>query len=173
MKGNLLLGLDVGTGGCKAMLVSPDGMVAGECTSPYPLSTPKPLWSEQDPAGWWEALRPSIAGALERAGAAAARIAAVGLTGQMHGLVLLDRRGEPLRQAILWNDQRCAHECDMIHERLGVERMIEITGKPALPGFTAPKVLWVRGHAAGAPPASPARGRDGCARRGSPRGPAR
>lgn len=143
---DLLLGIDVGTGGCKALLVRPDGTVAGEATSGYPLSTPRPLWSEQRPGDWWEATGRSVAGALERAAARPERVAAVGLTGQMHGLVLLDAGGEVLRPAILWNDQRSSAECEAIHERLGLDRVIIVTGKPALPGFTAPKILWVRRH---------------------------
>jgi xylulokinase len=142
----LLLGIDVGTGGCKAILAAPDGTVAADCTISYPLSTPRHLWSEQDPGDWWQATCRAVAGALERAAAQPAQVAAVGLTGQMHGLVLLDGSGEVLRPAILWNDQRCAAECQEIHERLGADQVIAITGKPALPGFTAPKILWVRRH---------------------------
>jgi xylulokinase len=146
VRGPLLLGIDVGTGGCKAVLVSAEGAVAGECTSGYPLATPRPLWSEQDPGDWWAAAGRSAAGALERGGARAGQVAAVGLSGQMHGLVLLDGEGGVLRPAILWNDQRCAEQCESIHRRVGRERLIEIAGKPALPGFTAPKVLWVADH---------------------------
>ncbi len=146
MSADLLLGIDIGTGGCKALVVAADGTVVGECTTGYPLSTPRPLWSEQDPRDWWAAAGRSIPGAIERAGVTAARIAAVGLSGQMHGLVMLGAGGEPLRPAILWNDQRCAEECEAIHKRVGIERLIAIAGKPALPGFTAPKILWVAAH---------------------------
>jgi xylulokinase len=141
---DLLLGIDVGTGGCKALLIDTSGSVLASVTTDYPLATPRPLWSEQDPADWWQATATSVRAVLEQAGADAARVACLGLTGQMHGLVLLDAAGEVLRPAILWNDQRCADQCARIHERVGLERMIAISGKPALTGFTAPKVLWVR-----------------------------
>ncbi len=141
-----LLGIDVGTGGSKAVLVDDDGAVVADTTTEYPLSTPKPLWSEQHPHDWWRATVGSIRTVLERANVAADRVAAIGLTGQMHGLVLLDGHGEVLRPAILWNDQRCAAECDVIHDRVGREKVIEITGKPVLTGFTAPKILWVKSN---------------------------
>ncbi len=140
------LGLDVGTTGCKALLVSADGAVAAECTSEYPLLTPRPLWSEQRPDDWWSAAGRSVRGVLEQAGAAPGDVAAVGLTGQMHGLVLLDSGGKPLRDAILWNDQRSGAECQKIHDEVGLDTVIRITGKPALSGFTAPKILWVKRH---------------------------
>ncbi len=144
--GDLLLGIDVGTGGCKALLIDSGGDVIAQATTGYPLSTPKPLWSEQDPEHWWQATIASIKQVLADGNVEPGRVAGVGLTGQMHGLVLLDDAGAVLRPAILWNDQRCAAECDEIHARLGRETMIERTGKPALTGFTAPKILWVRAH---------------------------
>ena len=146
MDRDLLLGIDVGTGGCKALLVDTEGNVVADAMTAYPLSTPKPLWSEQDPEHWWQATIASIKGVLGEANAESGRVAGVGLTGQMHGLVLLDDAGRVLRPAILWNDQRCAAECDEIHKRLGRETVIARTGKPALAGFTAPKILWVRAH---------------------------
>ena len=146
MDRDLLLGIDVGTGGCKALLVDTEGNVVADAMTAYPLSTPKPLWSEQDPEHWWQATIASIKGVLGEANAESGRVAGVGLTGQMHGLVLLDDAGRVLRPAILWNDQRCAAECDEIHKRLGRETVIARTGKPALAGFTAPKSLWVRAH---------------------------
>ena len=141
-----LLGIDVGTGGCKALLVDRQGNVIGHAASGYPLSAPKPLWAEQDPGHWWRGAVTSIGAVLERAGVDRAAVTGVGLTGQMHGLVLLDSGGEVLRPAILWNDQRCAAECEAMHQRLGRQTVIEKTGKPALPSFTAPKILWVRTH---------------------------
>jgi xylulokinase len=111
-------------------------------SSPHTLQTPQPLWSEQDPREWWVAAQASIRSVLEKANAA--RVAAIGLTGQMHGLVLLDEAGEVLRPAILWNDQRTQSQCDEIHERVGKEKFIQITGNIALTGFTAPKILWVK-----------------------------
>jgi xylulokinase len=115
-------------------------------SSTYPLSTPKPLWAEQDPVLWWEATRKSIAEVLKASQIDPASLAAVGLTGQMHGLVLLDEEGQVLRPAILWNDQRAAAECEEMRETLGLARLVEITGNDAFPGFTAPKLLWVRKH---------------------------
>jgi xylulokinase len=107
------------------------------------MSTPKPLWSEQDPEEWWAASAAAIRAALRQAGLDGSSVAAVGLTGQMHGLVLLDAAGQVLRPAILWNDQRTQAQCDEIHRRVGKERFIRITGNVALTGFTAPKILWV------------------------------
>jgi xylulokinase len=115
-------------------------------TSAYSYQTPHPLWSEQDPALWWEATRIAVRKALEAADTDAEAVEAVGLTGQMHGLVALDDRDEVLRPAILWNDQRTGAECDAIREIVGPRRLIAITGNDALPGFTAPKLLWLRRH---------------------------
>ena len=142
----LFLGVDVSTTGVKALLVDDVGRVAASASSPLALASPRPLWSEQHPRDWWAATVASIRAALERSVIAPERIAAVGLTGQMHGLVLLDDAGEPLRPAILWNDQRTAAECDEIRARVGRERLIALTGNDALTGFTAPKLLWVRRH---------------------------
>ncbi len=135
-----LVGLDVGTTGVKAIAISPLGEVLARAEEEYPLSIPRPGWAEQDPEDWWRASER----ALEAVGAKDA--AAVGLTGQMHGLVLLDAADRVLRPAILWNDQRTAAECAEIEERIGLERLIELTGNRALTGFTAPKLLWVRRH---------------------------
>ncbi len=142
----LLLGLDISTTGAKALLVGSDGAVVSSCTTPLTLSMPRPLWSEQDPAEWWSAMASSIRTALAEAGASGGDVAAIGLTGQMHGLVLLDERGAVLRPAILWNDQRTGAQCDEIRARVGRQRLIQITGNDALTGFTAPKILWVRQH---------------------------
>lgn len=144
MSHRLFLGTDVSTTGAKALLIDETGGVVSSATSPLPLSTPKPLWSEQDPHDWWEGIVASIRQALADAGASGNDVAAVGMTGQMHGLTLLDSRGEVLRPAILWNDQRTGAQCDEIHARVGLERFIQITGNKALTGFTAPKILWVR-----------------------------
>jgi xylulokinase len=140
------LGIDSSTTGVKALLIDESGAVAGTATTELPLSTPKPLWSEQDPADWWEGTAKSIRQALAETGISGQAVAAVGLTGQMHGLTLLDEAGEVLRPAILWNDQRTGAECDDIRTRLGKEKLIQITGNDALTGFTAPKILWVRKH---------------------------
>jgi xylulokinase len=149
MERRLFLGIDVSTTGAKALLIDEEGQVAATATTPLSSSTPRPLWSEQDPHEWWDGVVASVRMALERAGQAGAQgsaIAAVGLTGQMHGLVLLDEAGQVLRPAILWNDQRTAAQCDEIRRRLGHERLLAITGNEALTGFTAPKILWVAEH---------------------------
>ena len=135
-----LVGLDVGTTGVKALAVSPNGDVLGSAEETYPLSTPKPGWAEQDPDDWWRASEAALA-ALD-----ASRAVGIGLSGQMHGLVALDERGSVLRPAILWNDQRTAAECAAIEERVGLRRLVELTGNRALTGFTAPKLLWLRRH---------------------------
>ena len=142
----LVLGIDVSTTATKAILIDPDGAVRGIGTADYGVSMPQPLWSEQDPADWWTAAQASIRGALAAARASGADVEAVGLTGQMHGAVLLDAAGAVLRPAILWNDQRTAEECDEIREAVGPQRLIDISGNDALTGFTAPKLLWVARH---------------------------
>ena len=138
------LGIDVSTTASKALLIDERGAVTAAASSPHTLSTPRPRWSEQDPEQWWEATCHSIRQVLAEAGVRA--IAGIGLTGQMHGLVMLDAGGRVLRPALLWNDQRAAHECAVIRERLGPDRLVAITGNDAFAGFTAPKLLWVRTH---------------------------
>lgn len=137
------LGLDISTTGSKALLIDHNGEVLGTASTPHDLSSPKPLWSEQDPEQWWVAAAQSIRNVLSQTGIPTSSIEAIGLTGQMHGLVLLDEDGNVLRPAILWNDQRCQSQCDEIHRRIGRDRFIQISGNVALPGFTAPKILWV------------------------------
>jgi len=140
----LFLGLDISTTGAKALLINEKGGVVSSATAPLTLSAPHPLWSEQDPRDWWNGIAKSIHQALELAGEAGSAVTAIGLTGQMHGLVLLDEQGEVLRPAILWNDQRTGAQCDEIRSRLGKQHLIQITGNDALTGFTAPKILWVQ-----------------------------
>lgn len=135
-----LVGLDVGTSAVKALAVSPGGEVLGRAEVGYPLSAPRPGWSEQDPQDWWRATQEAL-GALGVADAAG-----IGLSGQMHGLVVLDGAGEVLRPAMLWNDQRTAEQCAEIERRIGSERLVALTGNRALTGFTAPKLLWLREH---------------------------
>src|SRR5215203_3229707 len=142
----MLLGIDLSTTGAKALLIDEQGRVVSSATTPLDLSTPHALWSEQEPADWWSATVTSIVQALAAADATGNDVDAIGLTGQMHGLVLLDQTGGVLRPAILWNDQRCGAECDDIRARVGRERLLQITGNDALTGFTAPKILWVAGH---------------------------
>jgi xylulokinase len=122
------------------------GEVVGVASSEYTYDTPRPMWSEQRPELWWRAMGESVRQVLAQSKVDRSDIKAVGLTGQMHGLVLLDRDGEVLRPAILWNDQRTAAECDEIRARLGKERLVQITGNDALTGFTAPKILWVKNN---------------------------
>ncbi len=130
----------MGTTGVKALAVAPDGTVAGRAEVEYPLSTPRPGWAEQQPEDWWQAAQ----AALRELGARG--VAGIGLSGQMHGLVVLDEQLHVLRPAILWNDQRTVAECAEIEERVGLERLIRLTGNRALTGFTAPKLLWLRNH---------------------------
>jgi xylulokinase len=141
-----VLGIDVSTTATKAVLVDDAGAVAGIGTAEYGFETPRPLWSEQDPELWWSATCAAIRSVLGSSGVRPESIVAVGLTGQMHGLVLLDAEDRVLRPAILWNDQRTAPECDAIRAAVGRERLIAITGNDALTGFTAPKLVWVRDH---------------------------
>jgi xylulokinase len=141
---SLLLGIDVGTTGSKAVLVDPDGNVLATATVEYPMYTPRPLWAEQDPADWWEATVQAIQQVLQAEGVRPERVAGVGLTGQMHGLVLLDARGDVLRPCIMWNDQRTGAQCEEITGRLGLPGLLELIANPVLPGFTAPKIVWVR-----------------------------
>jgi xylulokinase len=139
------LGLDVSTTGAKALIIDEQGGVAATHTTEYPLSTPKPLWSEQDPHAWWNGACASIKAALSEANLAGDAISAVGLTGQMHGLVMLDKSDQVLRPAILWNDQRTAAQCAEITAKVGgLDRLLQLTGNQVLPGFTAPKIVWVR-----------------------------
>ena len=138
------LGIDTSTTSSKALLIDERGDVIAVASSPHTLQTPRPLWSEQNPSEWWRAVSASIKSVLGKAGISGESVGAVGLTGQMHGLVLLDEAGNVLRPAILWNDQRTQSQCDEIHQRIGKERFIQITGNVALTGFTAPKILWVK-----------------------------
>ena len=136
-----MIGLDVGTTGVKAIAIDPEGEVVARAERSYPLSTPAPGWSEQDPEDWWQAADAAIAEV-----SAGREVAGIGLSGQMHGLVVLDGADRVLRPAILWNDQRTCAECAAIEQAVGLERLIGLTGNRALPGFTAPKLLWLRTH---------------------------
>ncbi len=140
------LGIDVSTTATKALVADGSGAVIAVAATEYSFDTPRPLWSEQDPELWWDGACRSIRQALESGGIDPSDIAGIGLTGQMHGLVLLDGDGTVLRPAILWNDQRTAAECDEIRRRIPREELISITGNDALTGFTAPKILWVKNH---------------------------
>jgi xylulokinase len=144
----LLLGIDVGTTGTRAILVDEaDGRVVAGATREYPLHTPKPLWAEQDPDDWWR----GTVGAVQDALGAARKLGPVdvrgiGLSGQMHGVVLLGADGQPLGRSLIWCDGRSQEQCDVITAKVGAARLIELTCNPALVGFSAPKLLWVREH---------------------------
>lgn len=138
------IGIDSSTTATKAILINEAGDVLGVASSEYSYETPHPLWSEQSPSLWWDGTVESIRAVLANTGVDPMQVGGVGLTGQMHGLVLLDEQGNVLRPAILWNDQRTQSQCDEIHRIIGKEKFIQITGNIALTGFTAPKILWVK-----------------------------
>lgn len=140
----MFLGIDLGTSAVKALLLDGDDRVVAEASAPLAVSRPHPLWSEQDPDAWWQATEAAVAGLRDRAGAALGEVAAVGLSGQMHGATLLDAADRPLRPAILWNDGRSAEACAALEARVPALR--KITGNLAMPGFTAPKLVWVHTH---------------------------
>jgi xylulokinase len=141
-----LLGIDIGTSGTKTLLIDEAGKVLASATQEYPLSTPRPGWAEQDPHDWWAAAKGTIRQVLAKAGVSGDAVRGVGLSGQMHGSVFLDGADRVLRPALLWCDQRTAAQCEWITERVGAERVVELTSNPVLTGFTAPKVIWVRDH---------------------------
>lgn len=143
----LLCGIDIGTSATKVLLCTERGKVLGTAGVEYPVYSPKPGWSEQDPNDWWDATVKGIAAARKKAKVRPDRITGIGLSGQMHGSVFVDRAGRSLRRALLWNDQRTAAECAEIEERAGGRRkLIAMVSNVALTGFTAPKILWVRRH---------------------------
>ena len=135
------IGIDVGTSSIKALLVDENGKVLASSNPEYPFQTPAPLQAETDPEVWWDATCKAIRDLLNQT--SADLIGGVGLTGQMHGLVLLDDQGNSLRPCIMWNDQRSFKECEEMTETLGKTEVIKITGNPILAGFTAPKLRWV------------------------------
>jgi xylulokinase len=136
-----LLGLDVGTTGARCVAIEETGRLLAEATSEYPLHSPRPGWSEQAPEDWWEASRTVLRRVAEKVGQ---DVAGIGLTGQMHGAVFLDARDAVIRPALLWNDQRTQKQCDEITRLVGRDDLIRIAGNPALTGFQAPKLLWLR-----------------------------
>lgn len=138
------IGIDTSTSATKALLMDVSGRVVGVASNEYSFETPHPLWSEQSPSLWWRGTVDSIQQVLTKSAVNPKEVKAIGLTGQMHGLVLLDEKGKVLRPAILWNDQRTGRQCDEIRERIGREKLIRITGNDALTGFTAPKILWIQ-----------------------------
>jgi xylulokinase len=143
----MFLGIDVGTGGTRAVLVDRTGRVVASCAAEHAAIRSEHIgWAEQDPADWWRAAKEAIAGVMAASESAGSEIEAVGLTGQMHGCVMLDKDGEVLRPALIWADQRTQPECDWLTAKIGFERLIELTCNPALPNFTLTKLLWVREH---------------------------
>jgi len=147
MKKNYYLGIDVGTTGTKALIMDAAGKVKATDTSPHQLSIPKPSWSEQNPEQWWQATKRAIRSVIGSAGIDGKSIAAIGLSGQMHGLVCLDEKGKVLRPAIIWNDQRSAKEANLIEQTVGGKSaLIKMAGNIAVTSFTLTKLLWVRRH---------------------------
>ncbi len=143
---NYFIGIDSSTTATKALLMDSAGKVLGVASSEYDYETPKPLWSEQHPDLWWQGTCEAIRKVVAETAVSTQDIKGIGLTGQMHGMVLLDKNGEVLRPALLWNDQRTGAECDEMRDKIGKARLIDITGNDALTGFTAPKILWVKNN---------------------------
>jgi xylulokinase len=141
-----LLGIDIGTSGTKTVLFDLKGNSLASALSEYPLYQPKALWAEQNPEDWWNAVVATVREVIRKSGAKPEDIKGVGLSGQMHGLVLLDENNAVLRPSIIWCDQRTAKECEEITSKIGAKKLIEITANPALTGFTASKVMWVRNN---------------------------
>jgi xylulokinase len=135
-----LLGIDIGTSGCKVLLVNEHGEILKQASAEYPLSVPQPMWSEQHPEDWWKGVEQCLAEIGDEGPDA------IGLTGQMHGAVFLDEQKRVVRPAILWNDQRTVRECEEIDAVVGRKRLMEITCNPPLTGFQLPKILWLRKH---------------------------
>ena len=139
---SVFLGIDIGTSGTKTLAINPRGKILAEATSPYPSHHPKPLWSEQNPDHWWEATVKTVRAVVKQGKIKPADVKCIGLSGQMHGSVFLDKKDRVIRPAILWNDQRTAAECDEIEKRAGGRAdLIRMVANPALTGFTAPKIL--------------------------------
>lgn len=139
-----VLGIDIGTSGTKTVLFNESGESIASALEEYPLSQPEIGWAEQDPRDWWNAVVVSIRKVISKSNVKVEDIKGIGLSGQMHGLVMLDKNGEVLRPSIIWCDQRTSEECDEITQKVGRERLIEITANPALTGFTASKIMWVK-----------------------------
>jgi xylulokinase len=142
-----VIGIDVGTGGTRAVLVDEKGEVLASATGEHAqFASPRNGWAEQDPHDWWKACKQALVKLMRENNVSAMEIAAVGLTGQMHGAVLLDENNEVLRPALIWCDQRTQEECDVLNETVGAERLVELTSNPALTNFTLTKLMWVRTH---------------------------
>ncbi len=141
------LGIDVGTSGTKTLAIDASGKILADAMNTYDCHVPKPLWSEQDPEDWWQATVKSVRAVMRKAKLKAGDVKAIGLSGQMHGSVFLDRRDKVIRPAILWNDQRTSAECEEMENRVGGrKKLIKMVANPAMTGFTAPKILWLRNN---------------------------
>ena len=141
------VGIDVGTSGTKALAIDEKGKILAQAAAGYPCQHPKPLWSEQDPEDWWKACVTVVQKVVKNAKLKPADVVAIGLSGQMHGSVFLDKNDKVVRPALLWNDQRTVAECDEIESLAGGRKaLIKMVANPALTGFTAPKILWLRNH---------------------------
>lgn len=143
---NYLLGIDIGTSGTKTVLFDEMGAVICDALIEYPMYQPHNGWAEQHPSDWWQAVHGTLKQVISKSGISPSLIRGIGLSGQMHGLVMLNDKDQVIRPAIIWCDQRTAKECVEITEKVGAERLIEITANPALTGFTASKILWVRNN---------------------------
>ncbi len=144
---SVFLGIDIGTSGTKTLAIDADGQILADATVEYPCYVPKPLWSEQDPEDWWQATVKTVRKVMRKAKLKAADVKSIGLSGQMHGSVFLDKQDRVIRRAILWNDQRTAAECEEMESRVGGrKKLIKLVANPALTGFTAPKILWLRNN---------------------------
>jgi xylulokinase len=141
----IFLGIDVGTSGTKTLAIDESGKILAEAAAEYPCYYPQPLWSEQDPEDWWRGTVASVQAVVKKAKLKPADVKGIGLSGQMHGSVFLDKSGKVIRKALLWNDQRTKAECEEIEKRAGGrKKLIQMVANPALTGFTAPKILWLR-----------------------------
>lgn len=144
---SIFLGVDIGTSGTKTIAIDPSGKIIAQASASYPCHHPKPLWSEQDPEDWWQATVKTIRGVVKQAKLKPADVKAIGLSGQMHGSVFLDKKHQVIRPALLWNDQRTSAECDEIEQRAGGrKKLIKMVANPAMTGFQAPKILWLRNN---------------------------
>ena len=144
---SIYLGIDIGTSGTKTLAINERGKILGQATATYPCYHPRPMWSEQDPDDWWKATVKTVRAVVKKAKLKPADVRAIGLSGQMHGSVFLDKQNRVVRRALLWNDQRTAAECEEIERRAGGRKqLISMVANPALTGFTAPKILWLRNN---------------------------
>ena len=144
MSKQYIIGTDIGTSGCKTLIIDHEGRVVRRAVKEYPLSTPCPGWSEQEPGHWWQAVLATLKMVLDDF-KAVNDIKGIGLSGQMHGLVALDGNGQVLRPSILWNDQRTGEQCRKIHELAGgIDGLLKLTNNQMLPGYTGGKILWLR-----------------------------